>query len=62
MKIARVIAVALLVTLTGCATGPKSGEKDWHTAWATAHNARATTPAMSGRTVRMVLKIGRAHV
>ena len=56
MRIAGIVAVALLVTLNGCATGPKGGEKDWYTAWATAHNARATTSAMSGRTVRMILR------
>ena len=56
MKIAGIVAIALLVTLTGCATGPRGGGKDWYTAWATAHNARAATPAMSGRTVRMILR------
>ncbi len=56
MRIAGTAAIALLVALTGCATGPKGGEKDWYTAWAAAHNARATTPAMSGRTVRMILR------
>ena len=30
-------------------------EKDWYSAWAMAHNARAATPNMSGRTVRMIL-------
>lgn len=55
MRIAGIVAIGLLVMLSGCATRPKDGEKDWYTAWATAHNARATTPAMSGRTVRMIL-------
>jgi hypothetical protein len=55
MKIAGIIAVGLLITLAGCATSQKVGEKDWFTAWAMSHNARATTPAMSGRSVRMIL-------
>jgi hypothetical protein len=55
MRISSSIAVGLLVTLAGCATHQKVGEKDWFTAWAMSHNARATTPAMSGRTVRMIL-------
>ena len=56
MRIASIITAALLLTLTGCATSPKGSEKDWHSAWAMAHNARAATPAMSGRTVRMMLR------
>ena len=55
MRISSIIAVGLLVTLAGCATNQKVGEKDWFTAWGMSHNARATTPAMSGRTVRMIL-------
>lgn len=55
MRILSVIAVVLSLTLAGCATSQKGTERDWFTAWATSHNARATTPAMSGRTVRMVL-------
>jgi lysophospholipase L1-like esterase len=55
MKIGVMVAAGLLVALAGCATGPRGGEKDWYTAWAMAHNARATAPAMSGRTVRMIL-------
>ena len=56
MKITRTAVIAMVAALSGCATGPKSGEPGWYTAWATAHNARATTPAMSGRTVRMILR------
>ena len=55
MRISSIIAVGLLVTLAGCVTNQKVGEKDWFTAWGMSHNARATTPAMSGRTVRMIL-------
>ncbi len=55
MRISSIIAVALLLTVAGCATNQKVGEKDWFTAWAMSHNARATTPTMSGRTVRMIL-------
>src|SRR5262245_35021964 len=55
MRTSSIIAVALLLTLAGCATNHKAGEKDWFTAWAMSHNARATTPTMSGRTVRMIL-------
>ena len=55
MRISSIIAVGLLVALAGCATNQKVGEKDWFTAWGMSHNARATTPAMSGRTVRMIL-------
>ena len=55
MKKLNVLAICVLVTLAGCATGQKSEEKHWFTAWAMSHNARETTPAMSGRTVRMVL-------
>jgi lysophospholipase L1-like esterase len=55
MRISSIIAVGLFVTLTGCATSQKGGEKDWFTGWATSHNAQATAPSMSGRTVRMVL-------
>ena len=47
------LSVALLM-LSGCATSPH-GSGGWFTGWATSHNARETTPAMSGRTVRMVL-------
>lgn len=47
--------VLVLITVTGCATAPHGGGKDWYTAWATAHNARAAGPSMSGRTVRMIL-------
>lgn len=50
----RIAAACLLAALTGCA-GYKSADKDWYTAWATSHNARATKPAMNGRTVRMIL-------
>jgi lysophospholipase L1-like esterase len=49
------MAIVLVAMLTGCATAHRSVDKDWYTAWATSHNARATTPTMSGRTVRMVL-------
>ena len=55
MRISSIIAVGLLVTLAGCVTNQKVGEKDWFTAWGMSHNARATTPAMSRRTVRMIL-------
>jgi lysophospholipase L1-like esterase len=58
MNIARVIAAALLISLAACATNHaarKSQEKGWYSAWAMAHNARAATPNMSGRTVRMIL-------
>ena len=55
MRTSSIIAVALLLTVAGCATNQKVGEKDWFTAWAMSHNARATTPTMSGRTVRMIL-------
>jgi len=47
MKISITIAIALFVTLAGCATDPQGNEKDWFTAWAMSHNARAITPAMS---------------
>ena len=55
MRISSIIAVGLLVTLAGCVTNQKVGEKGWFSAWGMSHNARATTPAMSGRTVRMIL-------
>jgi lysophospholipase L1-like esterase len=55
MKISRTVAGALFITLAGCAMNQKNIGKDWYSAWAMAHNARATTPAMSGRTVRMIL-------
>src|SRR5882724_9845350 len=55
MRISSIIAVGLLVTLADCATNQKVGEKDWFTAWGMSHNARATSPAISGRTVRMIL-------
>ena len=55
MRITGIVGIALIAALGGCATSPRGGEKDWYTAWATAHNARAATPAMSGRTVRMIL-------
>src|SRR5688572_440294 len=52
----RVVAAATVaVSLAGCATGQHVREKDWFTAWAMSHNARETVPAMSGRTVRMLL-------
>src|SRR5262245_33206862 len=54
-KISGIAAVGLLILLAGCATGQQGGGKGWYTAWASPHNARATAPAMSGRTVRMVL-------
>lgn len=55
MIIRRIIAVALVGVLTGCASSDKRGDTNWFTAWSMSHNARATTPAMSGRTVRMIL-------
>ena len=54
MRLARIIALAFLVALTGCATGQRQIGKDWYSAWAMAHNARVVTP-MTGRTVRMIL-------
>jgi lysophospholipase L1-like esterase len=51
-----VVAAVLVLALAGCATSERGvGEKNWFTAWATSHNARATAPQMSGRTVRMIL-------
>ncbi len=50
-----IIAAGFLIVVAGCATKQKGGQKDWFTAWAMSHNARATVPAMSGRTVRMIL-------
>jgi lysophospholipase L1-like esterase len=48
-----------LLSLTGCASGVKAGgsagDAPWFTAWATAHDARAVSPALGGKTVRMVL-------
>ena len=58
MKILSVVAAGLLIALAGCATnqpGQKSAEKGWYSAWAMAHNARAATPNMNGRSVRMIL-------
>ena len=55
MKVSLVASIALLAALAGCAAGPQSIGKDWYSAWAMAHNARVTTPAVSGRTVRMIL-------
>ncbi len=58
MKTSHYIASILLFTLAACATNQpaqKSAEKGWYSAWAIAHNARATTPNMSGSTVRMIL-------
>jgi hypothetical protein len=58
MKISRLVALACLVTVAGCATplpGQRSADKGWYSAWAMAHNARAAMPDMSGRTVRMIL-------
>ena len=55
MTLSRIVAVGLCTLLAGCATGPQGGGKDWYSAWASPHNARAAAPAMSGRTVRMVL-------
>ena len=52
------IVASCLFLLAGCATHPpgqKSLDKGWYSAWAMAHNARAATPNMSGRTVRMLL-------
>lgn len=46
-----VIVLLLLSSLAADA----GGGKDWNTAWAASHGARQTTPAMSGRTVRMLL-------
>lgn len=48
------VTVWLLALLSGCASKQKV-EKDWFSAWAMSHNARVTAPAMSGRTVRMIL-------
>src|SRR5687768_11255868 len=55
MKVWTGFVLVLIAALAGCATAPLGGGKDWYTAWATAHNARAATPSMSGRTVRMIL-------
>jgi lysophospholipase L1-like esterase len=50
-----VFVFVLLAALAGCATTEKGAPRDWHAAWAMSHNARVTTTAMSGRTVRMIL-------
>ena len=56
MNISNFIALLLLATLAGCAMDQRrTTGSGWFTAWATSHNARESTPAMSGRTVRMVL-------
>lgn len=51
------LAVAPLAAVAG-------GGSDWYTAWATSHGSRQTTPAMSNRTVRMLLmpSISGTHV
>jgi lysophospholipase L1-like esterase len=55
MKIAtKALALAWLAVTAGCAT-PQGETMNWVTGWATSHNARAEAPAMSGRTVRMVM-------
>ncbi|HKC45265.1 MAG TPA: hypothetical protein VKC64_15660, partial [Burkholderiales bacterium] len=48
------LAVGVLL-FSPSAVDAGGGGKDWYTAWQTSHNARQTTPAMSGRTVRMLL-------
>jgi lysophospholipase L1-like esterase len=51
MRIGKVLLlVSLSLALGGCATG-----EHWHTAWSMSHNAREAMPAMSGRTVRLIL-------
>jgi len=50
--LAKLLLAALLV-LAGCTSPQHEGK--WFSAWATAHNARVTEPAMSGRSVRQVL-------
>jgi len=58
MRIFHVARVLLLSVVVGCASGERAGpvgQPQWFSAWATAHNARIASPAMSGRTVRMVL-------
>ena len=55
MKVMKIFLSLALLVLAGCATTQR-GEARWYTGWATSHNARETAPAMSGRTVRMVLR------
>jgi len=50
----RLSPLVLVLLLAGCA-GLTQDRGRWYSAWATAHNARETTPPMSGRTVRMIL-------
>ena len=56
MRVASIVTGCLLIALSGCVTTQHGDAKDWYTAWAMAHNARETTPSMSGRTVRMILR------
>ena len=52
----KVCSVAfVLLLLSPLAADAGGGGKDWYSAWGTSHNAAQTTPAMSGRTVRMLL-------
>lgn len=55
MRILSIIASLVLALLGGCAGTAGSNDGQWVSAWAASHNARAVTPAMSGKTVRMVL-------
>ena len=61
----KVCSVAfVLLLLSPLAADAGGGGKDWYSAWGTSHNAAQTTPAMSGRTVRMLLmpSISGTHV
>jgi lysophospholipase L1-like esterase len=51
----RVCFLAFLLLVLAPLGAEARGGKDWYTAWATSHGARQTTPAMSLRTVRMLL-------
>jgi lysophospholipase L1-like esterase len=51
----RVCFLAFVLLLLSPFAADAGGGKDWYTAWATSHGARQTAPAMSGRTVRMLL-------
>jgi len=50
MKIAKLLAAVCVFFVAEAFAAD-----DWVSAWAMSHNARGTTPAMAGRTVRMIL-------
>ena len=53
---ALLLAAGALVLLAGAAGAHARGGEEWFSAWSVSHGLRLTTPAVSGTTVRMIVR------